>query len=80
MELEFLTAKEYGYGEDIKEEPVRKTTKIAISFTIEIELDSYCEEYGLSRKDAIADIRELVRTSGTEELLVNGYLRQGDVK
>jgi hypothetical protein len=47
---------------------------IKIEFTVNVDLEAYAQEYGVTEQEAIERIKELIKVAGCAELTTNGYI------
>ena len=52
------------------------TQKIKISFVIEVDVQAYATEFGVTKTEAVKMIKGLVQDAGTAELINNNFMKQ----
>ena len=58
-----------------QKQTTERTTRIAISFTLDVDLKKFMEEYGFTRAQAIEAIKSLAKDAGQAELTANGFIK-----
>ena len=53
--------------------------KVKIEFSVDIDVDAWCENYGMRKKDVRDDVKEYVQYGALEQLAHVGVLNQPDL-